>query len=270
MSHPPEWLATAVDIVRRAGTIQMDHLGGDLQIQKKGTIDLVTRVDLEVERMGRATIAERFPDHAVLAEELENETAQTRARYRWVFDPLDGTVNYAHGVPIFCSCLGLEVDGRTEVAAVFDPTRRELFTAERGVGAWLNELPIGVSAAGSVLDALLCTGFPYDVHETVDEVVGLFGAFVARARAVRRLGSAALDLCYVAAGRFDGFWEHGLRPWDMAAASLVVEEAGGCLSRLDGTAFDTQGGEILASNGRIHREMIDIISTHDRPEASTV
>jgi myo-inositol-1(or 4)-monophosphatase len=201
----------------------------------------------------------------VLAEEFEND--RTGARHRWVFDPVDGTVNYAHGLPIFCSCLALEVDGRPEVAAVFDPTRRELFTAERGVGAWLNGAPLRVSGAGAVLDALLCTGFPYDVHETVDEVVALFAAFVARARAVRRLGSAALDLCYVAAGRLDGFWEQRLHPWDFSAASLVVEESGGLVSRFDGSSFDTQCGQIVASNGRIHEEMIAVIAGSPPPAA---
>ena len=260
MRHPPAWLASAIDIVLRAGNVQMDHLGGDLQIGKKGPIDLVTRVDLEVERMCRDTIAKRFPDHGVVAEEYENAILPTEVRYRWVFDPLDGTVNYAHGLPMFCSCLALEVDGRPEVAAVYDPTRRELFTAERGVGAWLNGAPLRVSGAETLLDAMLCTGFPYDVHQTLDEVVGLFGAFVARARAVRRLGSAALDLCYVAAGRFDGFWEQRLHPWDVSAASLVVEESGGRVSRFDGAAFDTDGGEIVASNGRIHAQMIAVIA----------
>ena len=242
----------------------MRDLGGDLQIDKKGPIDLVTSVDLEVERMCRDTIAERFPGHGVLAEELENDIQQTDGRHCWVFDPVDGTVNYAHGLPLFCSCLALEVDGRPEVAAVLDPTRPELFTAERGVGAWLDGAPLRVSNADAMLDAMLCTGFPYDVHETLDEVVGLFGAFVSRARAVRRLGSAALDLCYVAAGRFDGFWEQRLHPWDLSAASLVVEEAGGHVSRFDGTPFDTKGGQIVASNGRIHDAMIEVIGTHGR------
>ena len=258
MSHPPAWLATAIDVVLRAGEVQMRHLGGDLQIDKKGPIDLVTRVDLEVERMCRDTIAERFPDHGVLAEEFEND--RTGARHRWVFDPVDGTVNYAHGLPIFCSCLALEGDGRPEVAAVFDPTRRELFTAERGVGAWLNGAPLRVSGAGAVLDALLCTGFPYDVHETVDEVVGLFAAFVARARAVRRLGSAALDLCYVAAGRFEGFWEAHLNPWDMAAGALIVREAGGNVTAFDGGPFSIYGNHVLATNGKVHQQMINILA----------
>ena len=257
MSHPPAWLATAIDVVLRAGEVQMRYLGGDLQIDKKGPIDLVTRVDLEVERMCRDTIAERFPDHGVLAEEFEND--RTGARHRWVFDPVDGTVNYAHGLPIFCSCLALEVDGRPEVAAVFDPTRRELFTAERGVGAWLNGAPLRVSGAGAVLDALLCTGFPYDVHETVDEVVALFAAFVARARAVRRLGSAALDLCYVAAGRLDGFWELKLHPWDVAAGNLIVAEAGGRVSDLSGGPALRSAQQTVASNGHLHPRMLEVL-----------
>jgi myo-inositol-1(or 4)-monophosphatase len=263
MSHPPAWLATAIDIVLRAGAIQTRSLGGDLQIDKKGAIDLVTQVDVEVERMARETIAARFPGHAVLAEELENEPEREHLHHWWVFDPIDGTVNYAHGLPLFCASLALEVDGRPEVAAVYDPTRRELFTAERGVGAWLNGTPLRVTEAGTLLDAMLCTGFPYDVHETVDEVVGLFGAFIAQAQAVRRLGSAALDLCYVAAGRLDGFWEQRLHPWDLSAASLLVEEAGGRVTRFDGTPFDTRCGQIVASNGSLHDEMLAIIASRE-------
>ena len=260
--YPTEWLKTAIDIVRQAGAIQMSALGSDLRIGKKGAIDLVTKVDVQVERMGRAIIAERFPDHRVLAEELENDATDLQSGYRWVFDPLDGTVNYAHGVPIFCSCLSLELDGRPIVAAVFDPTRQELFTAERGVGAWLNGEPLQTSnSAHVVIDALLVTGFPYDVHTTADEVVAVFGRFLARAQAIRRLGSAALDLCYVAAGRFDGFWEWRLHPWDLSAGSLIVEQAGGRLSRYDGSPFETHGGEVVASNGFIHDDMLEIIQS---------
>ena len=262
MPDNADWLNTATEIVQRAGALQMESFGGDLRITKKGTIDLVTEVDVAVEQMGRAVLAERFPTHQVLAEELENAPVGAQARYRWVFDPLDGTVNYAHGLPIFCSCLSLEINGCPEVAAVYDPTRRELFTAQRGAGAWLNGDRLQVSNAETVIDSLLCTGFPYNVHETVDEVVGLFGEFVARARAVRRLGSAALDLCYVAAGRFDGFWEQRLHPWDMSAGSLVVDEAGGRLSTLEGDLFETECGQIVASNGRIHDEMLRVIASH--------
>ena len=257
----PLFLATAVDAVLRAGEMQMARFGTGLRVDKKGAIDLVTDVDVAVETMFRAMVAERFPGHAVLGEELpEAVGAQSGSRYRWVFDPVDGTTNYAHGLPFFCASLALEVEGRAAVAAVFDPVRRELFTAERGAGAFLNGAPLQVSSAATLIDSLLCTGFPYDVHETLDEVIGLFAAFVGRARAVRRLGSAALDLCYVAAGRLDGFWEQRLHAWDIAAGALLVEEAGGWVSALDGGTFDAHRGEAVASNGRIHDDMIATIA----------
>ncbi len=236
----------------------MARFGGEMRIDKKGAIDLVTEVDLEVERMFRALVAERFPDHHVLAEEMGGGLAVPPGPC-WVFDPIDGTTNYAHGLPIFCASLALELDGRAEVAAVYDPTRDELFAAERGRGAFLNGRPIRVSSTAKLVDAMLVTGFPYDVHQRVDEIVGLFAAFVGEARAVRRLGSAALDLCYVAAGRLDGFWERDLKPWDIAAGALLVAEAGGRVTKMDGSPFSSRGGEVLATNGRIHEAMLDII-----------
>ena len=241
----------------------MAQFGRTFQIDKKGTIDLVTEVDVEVERMFRALIAERFPDHQVLAEEMGGAAA-VPAGPCWVFDPIDGTTNYAHGLPIFCASLALEIDGVSEVAAVYDPNRRELFTAERGGGAFLNGVPLRVSSAERLVDALLVTGFPYDVHSRVNEVVGLFGAFVGQARAVRRLGSAAIDLCWVAAGRMDGFWEADLKPWDVAGGALVVAEAGGRVTGTDGAPFTSRGGHVLASNGRIHDAMLDVIRTFGR------
>jgi len=256
----PLLVATAAEAVLRAGAIQRSHFGTDVQVDKKGVIDLVTQVDLEVERWFRDMIGERFPDHAVLAEELDDRSGTAaRPKYCWVFDPIDGTVNYAHGLPIFCASLALEIDGVPSVAAVYDPLRKELFTAESGAGARLNGTPLGVSGTARLVDAMLCTGFPYDVHETVEEVIGLFGAFVAEARAVRRLGSAALDLCYVAAGRFDGFWEQRLHPWDMAAGALIVTEAGGTVSTMAGTPFDSREGSIVATNGRLHDAMLATI-----------
>lgn len=262
MARDPLLAATAIEVVTRAGAIQAAHFGRIEHIRKKGAIDLVTEVDVEVERMFRALIADRFPDHRVLAEELgEGAKENASSPFCWIFDPVDGTTNYAHGLPIFCSSLALEIDGRIDVAAIYDPCRRELFTAERGEGARLNGVPMRVSSAQHVIDAMLCTGFPYNVHSIVDEVVSMFGAFVAKARAVRRLGSAALDLCYVAAGRFDGFWERLLSPWDIAAGSLIVEEAGGQVSSLGGTPFNARQGEIVASNGRIHAEMLEILRT---------
>jgi myo-inositol-1(or 4)-monophosphatase len=210
--------------------------------------------------MCRAVLAERFPDHDILAEEL-GATAATRtpSRFRWVFDPLDGTTNYAHGLPIYCSSLALEIDGRAEVGAIYDPTRKELFTAERGEGARLNGTPLQVSSTAALIDSLLVTGFPYDVHKRAEDLVGLFGAFLGRARAVRRLGSAALDLCYVAAGRLDAFWEQHLHAWDVAAGALMLEEAGGAITGIDGSPFDVEAGHLIASNGRIHDEMVRVI-----------
>ena len=263
MTEPidPAFVTTATEVVLCAGDIQLAHFGQTVKISKKGPIDLVTEVDVKVETMFRQLMAERFPSHAVQAEELSSEDRAVNARspYCWVFDPLDGTVNYAHGLPIFCASLALEIDGTPHGAAVYDPVRQELYTAQRGAGACLNGVPIRVSSAESLVDAMLCTGFPYDVHNTADEVIGLFGAFVGRARAVRRLGSAALDLCYVAAGRLDGFWEQRLHPWDVAAGALLITEAGGWITNMRGRLFQSREGEVLASNGRIHDAMMEPI-----------
>jgi myo-inositol-1(or 4)-monophosphatase len=257
----PVFLATAVEIVLQAGAIQLARRESGFHVDKKGTIDLVTEVDLECERMCRAIVAERFPDHDILAEEMSRDPRQpSTSTYRWVYDPLDGTTNYAHGLPIFCSSLALQIDGRTVVGAIYDPTRAELFTAERGEGAFLNGQRLHVSAAAELIDALLVTGFPYDVHKQTADLVTMFGAFLGRARAVRRLGSAALDLCYVAAGRFDGYWEQHLWPWDVAAGALIVTEAGGTVSGMDGSDFDPAAAHLVASNGRVHTAMLNVIS----------
>ena len=256
----PVFLATAIEIVRRAGEIQLERRESGFRVSKKAENDLVTDVDLECERMFRAVIAERFPDHDILAEELGACTSPgPGSRWRWVFDPLDGTTNYAHGLPIFCASLGLEFDGRADVGAVYDPTRRELFTAERGGGAFLNGKRLTVSDTPRLIDSLIVTGFPYDVHRHPRDLVELFGAFLGRARAVRRLGSAALDLCYVAAGRFEAFWEQHLKPWDVSAGALIVEEAGGRVTGIDGSPFDAAAAHLVASNGRLQDEMLAVI-----------
>jgi myo-inositol-1(or 4)-monophosphatase len=260
----PKFLATAVQAVIRAGAMQLAGIDS-LRVEKKGAIDLVTQIDRDVERMFRALIAERFPDHVVLAEEFEIGGDRHReAEYTWVFDPVDGTTNYAHGLPIFCCACSLERQGQPIVSAIYDPSRRELFTAERGGGAWLNGAPMKVSASDALIDALLVTGFPYSVQTDAGYLLDLFGDFIRSARAVRRLGSAAIDMAYVAAGRMDGFWEAKLNPWDVSAGALMVEEAGGRVSGMAGGPFDSRTGEVVASNGRIHNAMLEIIRSRSR------
>ena len=257
----PAWLATAVEAVIRAGDVQMSRVGSGMHVEKKGIIDLVTETDREIERDFRELIARRFSGHEVLGEEFSPPEDRRRVpQFCWIFDPIDGTTNFAHGLPIFCASLALEVDGELAVAAVYDPNRRELFTAERGSGAWLNGAPLRVSTAETLIDSLLCTGFPYTVQEKPEELVGLFAYFLGRSRAVRRLGSAAIDLCYVAAGRRDGFWEMHLGPWDVAAGALIVQEAGGRVTTTDGRPFRSRHGNVLATNGRLHDHMLAAIS----------
>ena len=266
--EPSPFLVTAIEAVRLAGRMQLEAIGGGFAVRKKGVIDLVTEADVAIERRFRELVAERYPDHDVLGEEFGAPGGnRPAARHCWIFDPIDGTTNFAHGLPIFCASLALEIDGDITLAAVYDPTRDELFTAERGQGAWLNGRRLHVSANDRLVDSLLVTGFPYTVHEEADEMLGLFGAFISRSRAVRRLGSAALDVCYVAAGRMEGFWERGLGAWDIAAAALLVEEAGGRVSDLDGGPFVLRTGRLLASNGRVHEEMLATIAAYGAERA---
>ena len=266
---PPVYLATAIEAVIRAGDVQLAHLGTALRVDKKGAIDLVTEIDLRIEREFREMVAARFPDHVVLGEEFEGTGDRDAAPpYCWVFDPVDGTTNYAHGLPIFCSSLALEIDGEIAVGAIYDPTRRELFTAERGEGAWLNGRPLRVSTADTLIDSLLVTGFHYGIQRDPEELVSLFREFITRARAIRRLGSAALDLAYVAAGRFDGYYESRIQPWDVAAGALIVREAGGHVTTIQGAPFRSRAGSVLASNGRIHAQMLEVIETFAAEERS--
>ena len=257
--HPdPLLLATAIEAVLEAGRIQLSFFRSGVRIDKKGTIDIVTEADVAVEQMFRALIAERFPTHAVVAEEMGQGGAHD-ATHEWVFDPIDGTTNFAHGIPFFCASLALEVNGIAQVAAIYDPTRKELYTAERGVGAWLNGEPLRVSSTAALIDAVVCTGFPYSILEEREAPVALFGRFLGTSRAVRRFGSAALDLAYVASGRLDGFYETSLNRWDIAAGALLVEEAGGRVTAYGGGPFSARSGEILASNGPLHEAMQAVI-----------
>ena len=260
MALDPIYLATAVEAALSAGRTHLDYFRQDPRVEKKGPIDLVTAADVAAEQAFRHLIAARFPSHAVLGEEAgAGRTNTSGARCRWIIDPLDGTTNFAHGLALFCVSIALEVDGRLELAAVYDPVAGELFSAERGEGARLNGAPMRVSTRGELIDSLLCTGFPYSIREHQRRQVDVFAGFLGRSRAVRRLGSAALDLCYVAAGRFDGFWEEQLNAWDIAAGALIVEEAGGRVTGYDDDPLDLFGGHIVASNGLVHGAMLEVI-----------
>lgn len=259
----PTFLATAVEAALSAGRLQRRHFRSDLHIQKKGAIDLVTEIDIAVEREFRALIGERFPEHDVLGEEGGAGKTQraAAASHRWIIDPIDGTTNYAHGLAIFCVSIALEIDGRLMVGVVYDPMADELFTAERGEGARLNGRRIHVTATPDLGDALVCTGFPYTVREKPGHLIYGFAEFMRRSRAVRRLGSAALDLCYTAAGRFDAFYEESLQAWDIAAGALLVEEAGGRITGTRGEPFNPHAGHIVASNGHLHGIVLSTLDT---------
>ena len=252
----------AIQTARDAGRLLAERYGRSLQITNKSELDLVTESDLASERLIIDRIKTYYPRHAILAEESGASEPADRERqsdWRWIIDPLDGTTNYAHGYPCFCVSIGLANKGRLELGVIYDPMREELFTAERGEGAALNGRRIHVSGTPNLASALLCTGFPYDVRER-GEFARHFANFIMNAQAVRRDGSAALDLAYVACGRFDGFWEEGLHPWDVAAAVLMIEEAGGRVSHYDGSAFDIYNPPILASNGLVHDQMMQVLS----------
>ncbi len=252
----------AINMARDAGRILAERFGRALTISNKGDIDLVTEADLASERFIIERIQTHYPRHQILAEESGTSTAsEQQSEYKWIIDPLDGTTNYAHGYPCFCVSIALEHTASRQivVGVIHDPTRDELFAAERGQGATLNGRRIRVTDTDDLNRALLCTGFPYDVRERGD-FARHFTNFINHAQAVRRDGSAALDLAYLACGRFDGFWEEGLRPWDVAAGTLLVEEAGGRVSRYDGAHFDVYTPPILASNGIIHDAMMRVLA----------
>ncbi|HYN08525.1 MAG TPA: inositol monophosphatase family protein [Vicinamibacterales bacterium] len=269
MPLDPVYLATAIEAALSAGRIHLEYFRRNPRVEKKGPIDLVTAADVEAEQSFRRLIADRFPSHAVLGEEAGasglskaagvGRATAVAARWRWIIDPLDGTTNFAHGLAFFCVSIALEVDGQTELAVVYDPVGKELFSAERGGGAWLNGEPLRVSSRDVLIDALLCTGFPYSIREDQRRQVDVFAGFLGRSRAVRRLGSAALDLSYVAAGRFDGFWEEQLHAWDVAAGVLIVQEAGGRVTGYDDEPIDLFAGRIVASNGALHGAMLEVI-----------
>ena len=251
----------AIQTARDAGAILVDRLGRALQVSHKGDIDLVTEADLASEKLIIERIRSHYPRHAILAEEsgaIEFVTGTTD--WKWIIDPLDGTTNYAHGYPCFCVSIGLEHAGSIEIAVIYDPMRDEMFAAERGQGATLNGRRMRVSEVEDLNSAMLCTGFPYNVRERPNFARD-FANFTMEAQAVRRDGSAAIDLAYIACGRFDGFWEDGLNAWDVAAGVLLIEEAGGLVTDFAGEKLNIYTPKVLASNGLVHNAMRRVLGT---------
>ncbi len=249
----------AIETARDAGQVLLEKFGRKINITMKGDINLVTEADLASEALIIERIKSYYPKHSILAEEAGNAVVMGGENtWKWIIDPLDGTTNYAHGYPCFCVTLALEHDGEVVLGVTFDPTRNELFAAERGRGASLNNKPIRVSETEEIGNALICTGFPYDFKDREDFARHLT-QFLLRSRGVRRDGSAAIDLAYVACGRFDGFWEEGLNAWDVAAGVLLIEEAGGQVSYYDGSKFSVYAPPICASNGLLHAQMLDVL-----------
>jgi myo-inositol-1(or 4)-monophosphatase len=249
--------ALAVQAARKAGQVLQGCLGRTRRVDYKGAVNLVTEMDFRSERIIVSEIRKHYPEHGFLAEEKVQE--RTGSPYRWVIDPLDGTTNYAHGLPVYCVSIALEYGGEIILGVVYDPSREDLFVAQKGKGARLNGRRMTVSETSRLSKSLLTTGFPYDLRESPVNNFDHFRNFAFRTHAVRRCGSAALDLCYVAAGRFDGFWEMKLGPWDLAAGSLIVQEAGGRVTDFKGRPLGLDGRQVLASNSRIHREMMKIL-----------
>ena len=238
------------------GQILRDHFGKLHSVRKKGAIDLVTEADTRAEAAIIATIHEAFPEHAILAEE---SGFRSGSGGRWIIDPLDGTTNFAHNLPIFCTSIAFAVDDELLAGFVLAPMLGELFVGIRGQGAALNARPIFVSTTATLSESLLVTGFPYD-HATIFEVaMGRFSRVLAAAQGLRRLGSAALDLCYVANGRFDGFWEQHLHPWDTAAGWLIASEAGARTTMFSGAPYTIEKDEIVSTNGAVHDELLTLL-----------
>jgi myo-inositol-1(or 4)-monophosphatase len=254
----------ALRAARAAGRIHLKRLSRISVAQKSNAIDLVTEADRESEAAVIEVLQRAFPTHAILAE--ESGANAHASEHRWIIDPLDGTTNFAHGFPQFCVSIAYERRGKLQAAIILDPFKKEVFAARRGKGARLNGRPIRVSRIESLDTALLATGFPYDRRERRRFYLSFWEAFMVRTHGVRRTGSAALDLAWVACGRVDAFWEFGLKQWDVAAGALIVEEAGGRVSNMDGSALDLSGARIIASNDRLHQQMIETIRT-TRPEA---
>jgi myo-inositol-1(or 4)-monophosphatase len=254
----------ALRAARAAGRIHLRWLNKTRSTRKTNALDLVTEADQEAEAAVIGIIRRAFPDHAILAE--ESGASEHQSQHRWIIDPLDGTTNFAHGFPAFCVSIAYEHRGRVEYGVILDALHKDLFAARRGKGAKLNGEPMRVSKAKVLATSLLATGFAYDRRERRRFYLAFWEEMMMHVEGVRRAGSAALDLASVACGRLDGFWEFGLKPWDVAAGSLMVAEAGGAVTNMDGSALDIAGAQILATNQRIHRELAQVLR-EIRPEA---
>ena len=254
-------LQLAIELARRAGGLLLEGQGTDLRVSKKGAIDLVTDYDLKSEQMLVKEILSAYPQDAIVAEEgTSSGSAPTDAEHLWLIDPVDGTTNYAHRIPFYSVSIGLMAGDRILAGVIYDPSREELFHASEGGGAWLDDQPLKVSETRVLDDSLLVTGFPYDIRTNPHNNLDHFSEFAVRSRAVRRLGSAALELAYVAAGRFEGYWELRLNAWDWAAGVLMVREAGGVVTTFSGDDKVLEGDEtLLATNGRIHEQMMETL-----------
>jgi myo-inositol-1(or 4)-monophosphatase len=250
-----------IELAHRAGALLQARQEQERSVEAKSFADVVTDADKASESLIVDAIRERFPDHSILAEEGGGGTGESE--FQWLIDPLDGTLNYLHGMPTYCVSLGLLRRGELYLGVVYDPTRGELFTAERGAGARCNGRPLQVSRTERLASALLTTGFPYDRFENPDNNLRQHNHLLLRCQDIRRPGSAALDLCYVAAGRSDAHWELGLKPWDVAAGALMVLEAGGTLSDWHGRPWRADSPRLVASNGAIHGELIRELAVVD-------
>ena len=253
----------AIEAAREAGQFLKYSVGRvrNVEIKQGEERNLVSEIDRGSEERIIGIIRRHYPSHGILAE--ESGTSSPDAEYRWIIDPLDGTTNFLHGLPVFCVTIGIEHRGEIVAGVVYDPNQDILFTAEKGSGAYMNGRRLHVSRTTELINSLLMTGFPYDIAQNPSHAVEHFVDFLMAARGIRRFGSAALDLCYVAAGRLDGFWEVNLHPWDMAAGVLLVTEAGGTVSDFRGKPLSIYGKKVVASNGGIHPAMLGVLQKHD-------
>jgi myo-inositol-1(or 4)-monophosphatase len=252
-----KYLETAKDAAQKAGFMLIQNITSDRKISFKGEVNLVTNFDKKSQKIIHQSILRVFPEHNIIAEEGLKE--EKDSEFKWIVDPIDGTTNYAHKFPFFCISIALTKKSETLMGLVFDPMRNELFTAIKERGAFLNDQNINVSSIQELDKSLLATGFPYDIRRSERNNLDHFSNFAKRSQAIRRCGSAALDLCYVACGRVDGFWELKLSPWDTAAGALIVKEAGGCVTDFHNQRFNPGKKQVLATNGKIHEQMIEVL-----------